>query len=764
VPNRVFTSERRDPAYRSAIKPAEDTSRGASGGSFGARSWTFLRGRVHDPDRVFLRRGLRVAVVSPPLFAIVGFGLDLETAALFVSFGSFASIALADLGGPLPRRFFGYLVMTAVGAGLVALGTVVAKWLIVACLAMAVVGFVIRFVGVLGGYFKAAGFAVTLAFVLAVALPTTNSPIGERVLGWAVGGTVAAFAAVLLWPARERPKIQAAMADACSALADMLDGLDGGADHDHVAALDDRAGDAVHAAQMRFRMAPFRPAGPTVHDRALVRVLQRLPWVLDLARLTIRSTPLEAPDAALVSSCADELRHCGRALTGDDGVPLDAVIDARARHREALEATFVASPDVAAADAATRLERRFAPRALSYAVLSLATNVAVINRQPVPATADPAVVVEPRSPGEVVKRAQFTFRTHLRLESVWFRDAVRVGVALGIAIAVALIGDVPHAFWVALGTLSVLRGSALSTGYTVVQGLFGTLVGFGLAAGLVSITADDWFLWMLLPIAGFLAAYTPSAIHFMVGQASFTVFVVVLFNLLVPQGWRTGLIRLSDIALGAAVSLVVSVVFWPRGASAELRNVWKLAIAANGRYVSGAVEDRLGPPDEPAADEVLVSARRAAVAAERRASETFISFLGEQGRRRLAVSSAQEMLATSLLVNEIAGALEYVPKVPAASAPCRHAADTLKEEAGELAARFRLDGTGASIDARIEDWHRRSVDAVGGCVVASGADAAATVLGVLWTSSWLRHLWHVAERAERVDADALTATARKWWR
>ena len=57
----------------------------------------------------------------------------------------------------------------------------------------------------------------------------------------------------------------------------------------------------------------------------------------------------------------------------------------------------------------------------------------------------------------------------------------------------------------ALGTLSVLRGNALSTGYTVVQGLLGTLIGFGLAAGLVSITADDWFLWMLLPIAGFLA-------------------------------------------------------------------------------------------------------------------------------------------------------------------------------------------------------------------------------------------------------------------
>ena len=137
----------------------------------------------------------------------------------------------------------------------------------------------------------------------------------------------------------------------------------------------------------------------------------------------------------------------------------------------------------------------------------------------------------------------------------------------------------------------------MSTGYTVVQSLLGTLIGFVLAAGLVSITADEWFLWLLLPLTAFLAAYTPSAIHFVVGQASFTVFVVVLFNLLTPQGWRTGLIRLGDIAIGAAVSLVVSVLFWPRGASAQLRRTWKLAIAANGRYVADAVEDRFRAPD-----------------------------------------------------------------------------------------------------------------------------------------------------------------------
>ena len=153
------------------------------------------------------------------------------------------------------------------------------------------------------------------------------------------------------------------MGVACDALADLVDGLAGGADEARVADLDRQADDAVHAAQMRFRMAPFRPAGPTVHDRAVVRVLQRLPWVLDLARLTARLGRVEAADATLLSSSADDLRHCGRALTGDSLVPLEASIEERARHRNELVASFSERADqpAAAADAAARLERRSVP-------------------------------------------------------------------------------------------------------------------------------------------------------------------------------------------------------------------------------------------------------------------------------------------------------------------------------------------------------------------------------------------------------------------
>jgi uncharacterized membrane protein YccC len=38
-----------------------------------------------------------------------------------------------------------------------------------------------------------------------------------------------------------------------------------------------------------------------------------------------------------------------------------------------------------------------------------------------------------------------------------------------------------------------------------------------------------------------------------------------------PAGWRVGLVRIEDVALGCAVSLVVGLLFWPRGATAANR-------------------------------------------------------------------------------------------------------------------------------------------------------------------------------------------------
>ena len=55
---------------------------------------------------------------------------------------------------------------------------------------------------------------------------------------------------------------------------------------------------------------------------------------------------------------------------------------------------------------------------------------------------------------------------------------MRAGIALGLAVGIAAETGVQHSFWVVLGTLSVLRSSALNTGQNIVRALAGTAVGF----------------------------------------------------------------------------------------------------------------------------------------------------------------------------------------------------------------------------------------------------------------------------------------------
>ena len=228
-------------------------------------------------------------------------------------------------------------------------------------------------------------------------------------------------------------------------------------------------------------------------------------------------------------------------------------------------------------------------------------------------------------------------RASARLEphSVWLHNSLRGAAGLGLAVLVASLTEVQHSFWVVLGTLSVLRSNALSTGQNIVRAVLGT--GAGVVVGAVLLTVvgtNPTVLWLLLPPAILLAGIAPAVISFEAGQAAFTLTLVILFNIIQPAGWRVGLLRVEDIALGCAVSLVVGLLFWPRGARAELRTALAEAYAGSARYLASAVQFGVGRCDAalpPAAAPATEEA--GAAAAARRLDDTFRNYLAERGAK-----------------------------------------------------------------------------------------------------------------------------------
>jgi hypothetical protein len=147
-----------------------------------------------------------------------------------------------------------------------------------------------------------------------------------------------------------------------------------------------------------------------------------------------------------------------------------------------------------------------------------------------------------------------------------FAVPARAALAAGLVVLIAGVFQFRHGFWLALGIFPVMRAADAARARTFWEQQRGTLGGFVLSAVLVAVAPSHREIyWFALPLCVFAAAYASVAVSFAAGQAAFTVFVVVLLNVLTPAGDVVGHLRVEDIAIGGAIGLLLGAVY-PRSA------------------------------------------------------------------------------------------------------------------------------------------------------------------------------------------------------
>ena len=229
---------------------------------------------------------------------------------------------------------------------------------------------------------------------------------------------------------------------------------------------------------------------------------------------------------------------------------------------------------------------------------------------------------------ETVAAAQIT-SGFLANRSVAVRNSLRTGLGLALAVAVTHVFPVEHGFWVVLGAMSVLRSSALTTGTKMGRAVIGTGIGFLLGAAVISVLGvDPVVLWVLMPIVVFGSAYVPEIASFTAAQAAFTMWVLIVFNLIAPTGWQVGLIRVEDVVVGALVGVMVSVLLWPRGATATASRAIAAARTIFVRYLRVAVRRITRGAFEAITNEVAKLSHDA-LAASRVADDAVRQYLSE---------------------------------------------------------------------------------------------------------------------------------------
>ena len=616
--------------------------------------------RSHDPGLAALRRAGRAAVVMPAMFALGERVIGNPTLATFAAFGSFAMLLLVDFSGTMADRLRAQAGLALAGAVFVCIGTVCSRSPWLAAAGMVIVGFGVLFAGVVSSVLAGATLSLLLAFILPVSLPGPVSSIPDRLAGWGLASVASLLAVALLWPAPARDPLRDAAIAACRAIAARLRsdaasllgrerGL-GAAEHDDAIA---GARASVGALHRVFLATPYRPAGLSTAARTVVRLVDELNW-LDaiLAQSPPHPPGLPVNRAALeVKVAAASTLERGADLLELRGGRSDELREALARLRETVAATETTiGLDQPAKEPVTRmvsaLDPGFRAQELSFAVSQIGLNIDLTAAAERRSWIDR--LLGRRQPGlaGTLSSAHERAATHLDRHSVWLHNSVRGAIGLGLAVLAANLAGVQHSFWVVLGTLSVLRSNALNTGQSIVRGLLGTAVGFIVGAALlVLVGTNTTVLWLLLPVAVLFAGLAPAAISFAAGQAAFTLTLVILFNILEPIGWRVGLVRIEDVAIGCAVSLVVGLLFWPRGAAAPFGRALAEAYTDSARYLAATVEFGLGrcdhgtpsrpPPDRDAID---------AAAASRRLDDAFRSYLAERGPKPVPLADITSLV------------------------------------------------------------------------------------------------------------------------
>jgi uncharacterized membrane protein YccC len=589
-------------------------------------------GRVvaRDPERDALRRAVRAAIVVPVTAAVGFLVIGGSQAPLFAMIGAIWLMVLVDFPGNRQVRALAYCGLGFNGVALITLGTFVQPHPWLAVTIMFVLAVAVMLAGVLSETIAAGQRATLLTYILPVCTPP--GPLGERLLGWLVALAICVPAALFVLPPRHHGDLRRHAAQACAALANRLAGVGSAAE----------VSQAMLALKTNFLSADFRPVGLTAGSRALVRVVDDLDWLTDRVRgddSVASLANMRDPAVKVLRCCAQALDAARVSRRSVDRAELEAALSdlravARGRYREDIVALLAEREDRAAVALGRQL----------LTSRAVATTVALTGRVVALAAAADARPVWARMLGMRLPQTGAADRLipetvavttitsgFVATGSVAARNAVRTGFGLALAVAFTHLFPVQHGFWVVLGAIVVLGSSALTTGTKVMRAMIGTAIGVVLGAALIEVVgAHPLLLWGLLPIAVFASAYMPRVASFAAGQAALTMMVLIVFNLIVPTGWRVGLMRIEDVAAGAAIAVVASVLLWPRGATASVYEAIQAAVDVGAQYLRVAVR-RVTRGSFEEIENRLSTLSHDALAATRTVDDAVRHYLSESG-------------------------------------------------------------------------------------------------------------------------------------
>ncbi|MEV7545522.1 FUSC family protein [Streptomyces sp. NPDC089915] len=539
-------------------------------------------------------RAVRVALVGAAGFYLFLYGFGSSVAATYALFSAVALAGLSRIPGTGPQRAATVLRLVPVCWLLVVVGTYlsVRTWSAVA--GMLVIGFALAFAAVGGPGPAGAGPGLQLLYILPSFPPYDPDSLGVRLIGTTVGLALLILAERYLFPEPAPPSYRELAARAAATAADCAREL---AEPPYSLSPPSAERARADGTGLRSLKVPEadRPAGPGVRDRALTHT--GLAARTLLSRLSALHGPPDGTSevlggvARLAERTAADLRarpggRTARGTGSGSGDPYGELAAARAR--------LAGRPAGPAAPAVLRRDAAALEVADAALTMATAASLAVGGRT----AADrvrPGRFWYARTPAPLLWWHRI--RGHAGRRSVFFQNAVRIGLALAAARLIAGLDTLPHGFWAMLATLSLTRTTVGETWGTIRVALAGTFAGALFTAALLTLVGPHTAVYAVILPVWMLFAFTVGPVRG-VGwaQGLFTVLVAMVFAQLAPATWRLAGVRMLDVLIGSLIGGVFGLLAWPRGAHDELgraaagllRRAAEIVVATSASVASGA--------------------------------------------------------------------------------------------------------------------------------------------------------------------------------
>lgn len=640
------------------------------------------------PERPALWLGLRTAAATAIPIAIASF-ID-PIAAGWAPLAGFI-VALVDKGGAYRSRAkvmgsvaIGGLIAVLVGS-LIAGHGVVTAIVVAACLAICALA------QAFGPAMISAGNTIAIQLLVAASLPCTPREALERGIGFAWGAGFALLLALIVWPVRVYKPGRRAVGEAFGAIArharllasEMVDAREW---RTQAAARHRGIREAIEVARAVLAATRRGRRGETGRGErllAMVQLADQMFGILTGVEETVEAGAT-AEARALVAGGLGELA---------DGLAELATNVTVERPPAAVTPMWSAS----APDAGSEVERTLGAHAI--ALLSRAHADRLTAARVLATLADdsePLNAVLPDADPQPTLRERLgeAFDIHGAIA----RHALRVAIAVSVAMAVARGLDLSHRYWVTLTTFLLLQPQGAATRVRALQRVLGTFAGALIAAVLPSLVTDPRH---MVAIAVVLAGISASVVR--INYALFATFLTPTFVLLAEvHAHDPHLIgtRIANTLLGAGIAIVGSMAWHIRPArqfDEQVAEAYEAAVA----YLDAVVAAVTNSVPQPSLD--VQRARRAFGVAINRCEIALEQLLAERAAapvtepRMTQIAFLRRLASATTAFGSTRGVAAYGPHHVEIAAFAASIAGTLRELAASargsnaLVARPRID-------------------------------------------------------------------------